>query len=264
MFRNPHSILITGASSGIGAALAHHYAGPGISLFIGGRDAQRLEAVATLCRAAGAKVYLHQGDICDYEATRSWIMQANTLAPLSLVIANAGAAIGSADVKGLHEAAVRSFDINVNGIFNTVHPALEVMAERRPYPVQNAQVALMSSIMGYAGVARSPAYATSKATIKHYGEALRGTFRAMGIGVSVICPGYVETALTSQNTSPMPFLIPVDKAAAIIARGLERNKARITFPWQVVIIARLLMNLPAFLVDRINQPWGVPRMERDQ
>ena len=118
--------------------------------------------------------------------------------------------------------------------------------------------------MGYAGVARSPAYATSKATVKHYGEALRGTFRAMGIGISVICPGYVGTALTSRNTSPMPFLISAEKAAQIIARGLGRDKARITFPWQVVIIARVLMNLPAFLLDRINQPWGVPRMERDQ
>ena len=163
--------------------------------------------------------------------------------------------------RGLHSAAVNSFNINVNGVFNTVHPALEVMSTRRPYPVRNAQVAIMSSVMGYAGMARSPAYSSSKAAIKHYGQALRGAFRGMGIGVSVICPGYVASALTARNTSTMPFLISADKAADIIAKGLARDKPHITFPWQMALITRLAINLPGFLVDKVNKPWGVPRLE---
>jgi short-subunit dehydrogenase len=135
------------------------------------------------------------------------------------------------------------------------------MSERRPYPVRNAQVAVMSSVMGYLGTARSPAYSSSKAAVKHYGQALRGAFRGMGIGVSVICPGYVASAITDLNASPMPFLVSGDRAAAIIARGLARDKPRITFPWQVVLIARLAINLPGFLVDRLNKPWGVARLE---
>jgi short-subunit dehydrogenase len=189
-----------------------------------------------------------------------WIYSCNDDCPLNLVIANAGAALGATEVKGLHQAAVDSFKINVNGVFNTIHPALEVMAQRRPYPVCNAQVALMSSVMGYAGTARSPAYSSSKAAVKHYGQALRGAFRGMGIGVTVICPGYVSSGMID-GAARMPFQISAEQAAAIIAKGLERDQARITFPWQMVLLARLAINLPGFLVDRINKPWGVQRLE---
>lgn len=261
MFSSPKSILITGASSGIGAALALHYAAPGVTLFISGRDQQRLDAVAQQCRNSGASVSVWVGDVIDETGLKDWIYSCNDDCPLNLVVANAGVALGATEVKDLHQAAVDSFHINVNGVFNTVHPALEVMSQRRPYPVCNAQVAVMSSVMGYAGMARSPAYSSSKAAVKHYGQALRGAFRGMGIGVSVICPGYVSSALTSRNKSRMPFLISAEKAAAIIAKGLARNQARITFPWQMVLITRLAINLPGFIVDRINQPWGVPRLE---
>jgi len=261
MYDNPNSILITGASSGIGLALAQHYAAQGTTLFLSGRDAARLEASAQSCRDLGAEVSTWVGDVTDEAGMRDWIQASDSHRPLNLVIANAGVALGSTRVSGLHQAAVDSFAINVGGVFNTVHPALEVMSLRRPYPLQNAQVAVMSSVMGYAGMARSPAYSSSKATVKHYGQALRGAFAGMGIGVSVICPGYVASALTDRNASPMPFLIDADKAAKIIARGLARNKARITFPWQMVLITRLAINLPAFLADRLNKPWGVPKLE---
>ncbi|MDX1736407.1 MAG: SDR family NAD(P)-dependent oxidoreductase [Halioglobus sp.] len=258
MYQDPQSILITGASSGIGEALALHYAAPDITLFLGGRNAERLEAVAERCRDNGAEVACRVGDVTDETGIGHWIRDCDTRRPLNLVIANAGVALGAGEVEGLHRAAVDSFHINVNGVFNTVHPALEVMASRRPYPVTDAQVALMSSVMGYVGTARSPAYSASKAAVKHYGQALRGAFRDMGIGISVICPGYVASAMITRK---MPFLIEADRAADIIARGLARNKARITFPWQVMLLARIVSNLPGFLEDRLNKPWGVPRLD---
>lgn len=260
-YSNPRAILITGASSGIGTALALHYAAPGISLYISGRDQQRLNDAAQQCRDLGASVSTWVGDVTDESGLKNWIIACDEEQPLNLVIANAGVALGATEVHGLHRAAVDSFNINVTGVFNTVHPALEVMSTRRPYPIRNAQVAVMSSVMGYAGMARSPAYSSSKAAVKHYGQALRGAFRGIGIGVSVICPGYVSSALTARNTSTMPFLISAEKAADIIARGLARGKPRITFPWQMVLLTRLAINLPGFLADRLNQPWGVPRLE---
>ena len=260
-FANPACILITGASSGIGEALALHYAKPDVLLCLTGRDEKRLADVAEQCEMRGAQVRQWIGDVTDEAGIRDWIFQCDAYKPLNLVIANAGVGFGAIQVDQLHDAAKRSFEINVNGVFNTIHPALEVMSKRKPYPVSQAQVAIMSSIMGYVGMARSPAYSSSKATAKHYGQALRGAFRAMGIGVSVICPGYVETALTAANASKMPFIIPADQAAKIIAKGLAKDKGRITFPWQVVVIARVLMNLPYFIVDRINKPWGVPKLE---
>ncbi len=264
MFENPSSILITGASSGIGKALAEHYAADGITLFLGGRNSARLTEIANRCSALGAEVHTWVGDVTDDEGMKQWIVASDEQCPLNLVIANAGVALGAARVEGLHQAAIDSFDANVVGMFNTVHPALERMSLRRPYPVKNAQVAVMSSVMGYAGMARSPAYSSSKAAAKHYGQALRGAFRAMGIGVTVICPGYVSTELTSRNTSPMPFVMSAEKAAGIIARGLAKNKARITFPWQMTLLARVVINLPNLLVDRLNQPWGAPRLEKTE
>ncbi|MEH6567703.1 MAG: SDR family NAD(P)-dependent oxidoreductase [Halioglobus sp.] len=263
MRQHPKSILITGASSGIGEALAHHYACAGTTLFICGRNADRLNAVAQQCEERGAEVSTWVGDVSDEQGIKTWIYACDQHCPLNLVIANAGIALGSTTVEGLHQAAVDSFQINVTGVFNTVHPALEVMSQRRPYPVIDGQVAMMSSVMGYVGMARSPAYSSSKAAVKHYGEALRGTFRGMGIGVSVICPGYVASSMTAPNTSTMPFLISAEKAAHIIARGLARDKARITFPWQMVMITRFCLNLPAFIADRLNKPWGVARMENN-
>lgn len=257
---DPTSILITGASSGIGEALARHYAATGVTLYLNGRDETRLASVADACASVGAEVRTWTGDVTDAQGVRTWIQQCDAEARLNLVIANAGVALGSVDVAGLHDAAIRSYEINVTGAFNTIHPALEVMSQRE-YPVADAQVAVMSSVMGYLGMARSPAYSSSKGTLKLYGQALRGAFRNMGIGVSVICPGYVQSRLTARNTSYMPFLMTADRAAGIIARGLSRNKARITFPWQMMLIARFASMLPNVLVDRLNRPWGVPRLE---
>jgi short-subunit dehydrogenase len=257
-FENPRSILITGASSGIGAALARHYAGVGITLCISGRNEARLRQVAAHCEALGASVHCWVGDVSDEAGLRQWISECDGQCPLNLVIANAGVALGAREVVGLQQAAVDSFRINVGGVFNTIHPALELMAQRRPYPCTDAQVAIISSVMGYLGTARSPAYSSSKAAIKAYGESLRGALRGMGIGVSVVCPGYVASAMM---TRPMPFMLAADTAAKIIARGLARDQGRITFPWQVRLLARLVINLPYWLLDRLNQPWGVPRLE---
>ncbi len=256
----PKSILITGASSGIGAALARHYAQAGVTLFLGGRDAQRLEAVAADCRARGAEAHAHPSDVADAEAMRAWVEGSDATAPLNLVVANAGIALGATSVDGLHEAAVDSFAINVGGILNVVHPAVACMA-KRGQPVTDGQIAIMSSIMGYVGVARSPAYSYSKGTARLYGQSLRGALRHMGVRVSVICPGYVDTPLNQYNTSPMPFMVTSEKAAEIIAKGLARNKGRITFPWQIRLIGRVLHCLPNALVDRINIPWGRPPLE---
>jgi len=259
-YPHPTSILITGASSGIGEGLALHYAAPGNTLFLNGRNDERLQAVAEACREKGAEAYGEVVDVTDDEAMKTWIVASNAKAPLNLVIANAGVAAGSNTVEELHGAAIGCYDVNVQGVFNTVHPALTEMA-KRPYPVQDAQIGIVSSVMGYVGTARSPAYSSSKAAMSSYGQALRGKFRGMGIGVTVICPGYVRSRLMGKNMKGYPFMVEVEQATNTIAKALVRNKARITFPWQVLLLARLAVNLPGFLADRLNKPWGVKPLE---
>jgi NADP-dependent 3-hydroxy acid dehydrogenase YdfG len=240
----PGTVLITGASSGIGAALALAYAAPGVTLALGGRDPDRLAAVAADCRARGAAVATATVDVTDRDRMTEWIDAADRVAPLILVIANAGISAGTGDGGESAAQARRIFAVNVDGVLNTIHPALERMRPRRA-----GQIAIMSSLAGFRGFPGAPAYCAGKAAVRVLGEALRGELAADGIGVSVVCPGYVESPMTAVNRFPMPLLMPADRAARIIRRGLDRNRGRIAFPWPIYAIVRLLAALPVAWVD---------------
>jgi NADP-dependent 3-hydroxy acid dehydrogenase YdfG len=241
---NPSAILITGASSGIGSALARLYAAPGVYLALGGRDSGRLNAVVEACRAAGAEAEGTVVDVTDQAAMATWIAAADTRHPLDLVIANAGISAGTGGGGKTAEQARRIFETNVDGVAHTVWPALEQMTPRGA-----GQIALMSSLAGFRGFPGAPAYCASKAAVRVWGEALRGALASSGVGVTVICPGYVRSPMTAINDFPMPFLMDAARAAAIIRRGLARNKARLMFPWPLAAITWLLWVLPPGWVD---------------
>ncbi|SMF83377.1 Short-chain dehydrogenase [Tistlia consotensis] len=242
---DPRHVLITGASSGLGAALARAYAAPGLRLSLGGRDAGRLEAVAADCRAAGAEADAAAVDVTDREGLHAWIAEADAAQPLDLVIANAGISAGTGR-EGFESAAQtrRILATNVEGLVETVLPAIERMKARR-----RGQLALMASLAGYRGFPGAPAYCASKAFVKVWGEALRGHLRPEGIAVSTICPGYVATPMTEVNSFPMPFLMSPERAARIIRRGLARDRARIAFPWPTAFGAWLAGALPPAWTD---------------
>lgn len=242
----PSSVLISGASNGIGAALARAYAPDCRHLALGGRDADRLEAVANRCRALGAQVSATIVDVTDHAATAAWVAGADA----DLVIANAGISAGTGGGGESDEQVRRIFAVNVDGVFNTIHPAIAVLRTRTPSPAgRRGQVAIMSSLAGFRGFAGAPAYCASKAAVKVYGEALRPDLGAQGIGLSVICPGYVHSAMTAANDFHMPFLMDADRAADIIKRGLARNAARIAFPWPMHMAAWLAGALPPSWLD---------------
>jgi short-subunit dehydrogenase len=245
----PRSILITGASSGIGAALAAVHAAPGIHLTLGGRDAARLAATASVCRAAGAIVRAAAIDVTDHQAMAAWITTTDQVQPLDLVIANAGVSGrgGDAGLSGGETAAARGrwiLAVNVTGTFNTVEPALAPMVRRG-----RGQIALMSSLASFRGMPSAPAYAASKAAVRSYGEGLAARLRRHGVQVSVICPGFVATPLTRGNPFPMPGLVSAERAALIIKAGLERGRRQIAFPWHAHLAIRLLAALPASVAD---------------
>ena len=241
---NPTSILITGASSGLGAALAEAYAAPGVHLTLGGRDATRLEATAQRCRAAGAEVISEAIDVVDARTTARWVEAADESRALDLVIANAGISAGGRTTGENAEQVRRIFAVNVDGLINTVLPAISPMVRRR-----RGQIALMASLAGYRGLPGAPAYCASKAAVKVFGEALRGELASEGVGVSVICPGYVDTPMTQRNRFPMPLLMDAPRAAQLIKRRLAKNKARIAFPWPMAALVWLLQALPPGAID---------------
>lgn len=240
------SVLITGASSGLGAGLARHFARPGVTLHLSGRDADRLEAVAAQCRGRGARALFALLDVADQAATAAWVRAAEAARPLDLVIANAGISAGTSGGGETDEQIRRIFAVNVDGVFNTVLPALPFLTARR-----RGQVGIMSSLAGFRGFPGAPAYCASKAAVRVWGEALRGELAPAGVGVSVICPGFVETPMTAVNRFRMPFLMDVERASAIMARGLEADRGRIAFPLPMHLMTRIVACLPSAWIDRL-------------
>lgn len=221
-----NSIVITGASSGIGEALALDYAAPGVALALSGRDSARLEAVAAACRAKGATVDAGAIDVADRAASAAWLTRFDDAHPVDLVIANAGISIDK-DNSSLNDFSVvrTTIDVNVFGVFNTVEPLVgRLMARGR------GQIAVVSSLAGFIGLPYSASYNASKACVRVWGESIRYVLKKSGVGVSVICPGFVVSRITAEAPFPMPFLMTAARASRIIRRGLERNRARIAFP----------------------------------
>ena len=242
--RSPRTVLITGASSGIGEALALHYAARGAALALTGRDRPRLDAVARACRARGAEVLAEAADATDAPAMERFIAEAERFRPLELMIANAGISAGSGFAGESPEQARRIFAVNLDGVLNSVLPALPHLRARR-----RGQIALMSSLASFRGFPGAPAYCASKAAVRVWGEGLRPLLAAEGIGVSVICPGFVTSRMTEANAFPMPFLMDSGRAARIIAEGLAANRARIAFPLPMRLASWMLAALPPGLTD---------------
>ena len=241
MVTYPKTILITGASSGIGEALALHYAGDGVLLALTGRNAKRLEEVAKACEVKGARVHQAVLDVTARDMMHKWIMDLEVRFGFDLVIANAGISGGTAGQEGAEDSAQIHyiFDVNVRGVFHTIDPVIPSMVRRG-----KGQIGIVSSLAGYRGFPGAPAYSASKAAVKVYGEGLRGALYGTGVGVSVICPGFVKSRMTDANDYKMPFMVPAEKAAKIIAQGLAKNKGRIAFPWQTAFAAWCFSILP--------------------
>lgn len=242
----PQNILITGANSGIGRALAELYAAPGIRLFLTGRDVERLTEVSAACEVRGAQVLCRSIDITDREAVAGFVQEAEAAAPLDLVVANAGISGGSGDGTEADEQVRRLFAVNVDGVFNTIHPAIAPMMARG-----RGQLAIVSSLAGIRGLPGSPGYSATKAAVRVYGEGLAGVLADSGVKVSVVCPGFIRTPLTDHNPYKMPFLMEPEKAAQIIKRGLRKNSGRIAFPWPTYMGAWLLAAVPDALAARL-------------
>ena len=245
---NPRSILITGASSGLGQALAFSYAREGRFLFLTGRHIKRLEETAAICQTKGAVVNFKSIEITNANEMYKWINEIGSTMTIDLVIANAGISLGPtiSDVVEADEQIKNIFDTNVNGTLNTVLPALKHMSKNG-----KGQIALMSSMAGFRGLPGAAAYCSTKAAIRVFGEGLKISAADSGIDISVICPGYVETSMTAKNDFYMPFIMTPESAANRIRKGLNRKKSRIAFPKRMYFLLWVIQLLPIFLVDLV-------------
>jgi short-subunit dehydrogenase len=242
--KNPNIILITGATSGIGAALAVEYAERGVKLLLIGRDMPRLAEVEQRCRAKGAAVKTAAIDVTDRDKLQHQILVWDDQEAIDLVIANAGISGGGLIENSDHQSRFEAvIDINVMGSVYTITPLISRMRSRK-----KGQIALLSSLAGFRGLPSAAAYSTSKVAMRALGQSLRPLLARDNIGVSVIHPGFVKTPLTDVNGFYMPFLMTPEKSATIIRDGLAANKATVAFPWPMYVMARLMALMPSALL----------------
>ena len=245
----PPHVAVTGASSGLGAALAEWHARQGARLSLFGRDRVRLGQCADRCKALGAEVAPYSCDVLDAAEMTRRLIEADDLAPVTHLIANAGigGSVALAPACGESGDAARLLiATNMTGLVNTLTPLLPRMVERR-----DGRIGIISSLAGYSGLPRSPAYSASKAAARVYGEGLRRLLEPSGVSVTVVCPGFIDTPMSASLPMRRPFLVSSDKAAAQIADAMARRKAEISFPWQLALTMQLGLWLPRPVADRL-------------
>jgi NAD(P)-dependent dehydrogenase (short-subunit alcohol dehydrogenase family) len=235
-------VLVTGASSGIGRALSVALAAPGSTLHLGGRDAARLHSVAEDCRAKGAAALPRVVSVTDAAAMDDWVAGAG---PLDLVIANAGISGGTSGTIE-NEAQTRAiFATNLDGMLNTVLPALAVMAGQPPGPGGvRGRIAVVASVAACVPGPGAPAYCASKAAVDSWVVATAPSARRQGIRMTSLCPGFIVSPMTADNDFPMPGIMSAERAAGIMLRAIRLDMTRCAFPAWIATGARLAALLP--------------------
>jgi short-subunit dehydrogenase len=249
-------VFLTGASSGIGEALARHYAGLGATL---GLVARRGELLETLKSSLASPCASYACDVRDHGAMQA--AAADFIAKHGvpdIVIGNAGVSWGTLTENARDAGTFREvLEVNVTGLVNTFQPFVAPMRSRA-----SGSLVGIASVAGLRGIPGATAYSASKAAAINYLEGLRVELRSSGVQVTTICPGYIATPMTARNPYRMPFILEADDAARRFARAIAARRSSVIIPWQMAIVGRLLRLLPDGLYDRAAAKAGrKPRKE---
>ena len=243
--RAPRTVVISGASSGLGLALARHYLRNGASV---AAIARRDELLQSLSAEFPAQVHVYALDVRDAAAMQAAAQDfiAHHGAP-DIVIANAGVSVGTLTEYAEDLAAFQQvLDTNVMGMVATFQPFIAAMRDAK-----RGTLAGIASVAGFRGLPGASAYSASKAAAITYLESLRVELHGSGVRVVTICPGYIRTPMTDINPYPMPFMLEPDEAARRMARVIEQGKSFAVVPWQMAIVGRALKWLPNWLYDTL-------------
>lgn len=246
------TIVITGASKGVGAALAAAYAAPEVRLLLIARDVLRAEAVARTCQDRGATVEVALIDVRDAERLAATICAFDAVRPVDLIVANAGieASLGPDRTAETLAASVEQIRVNFEGVVATVTPLLDRMRQRR-----QGAIVLVSSLAALEPLADQPIYSGTKAAVAAWGQALRAWLRPSGVTVTVAYPGFVPTGMKEAYRGPRPYEVSAAWAARRIAAGVARGRPAVMFPWQLVWLIRLGHLVPGPIRDAVIDRW---------
>jgi hypothetical protein len=242
---DPRFVVITGASSGLGLALARHYLERGA---IVATIARRRELLQNLSEQFPEQVYVYALDVRDAAAMQVAAQDFITRCGVpDIVIANAGVSIGTLTRHTEdNDVFQHVMDVNVMGVVKTFQPFMEAMCK-----AGRGRLAGIASVAGFRGLPGAGAYSASKAALISCLESLRIELRSSGVKVVTICPGYIRTPMTDINPYPMPFMLDADEAARRIARVIEQGKSFAVVPWQMALVGRVLKWLPNWLYDAL-------------
>lgn len=260
MAKQPQTIVITGASGGIGSELALAYAAPGRRLALLARNRHKLETLALRCSDAGAHVHLVTMDVRDRLALRRTLQAFDDQYPVDLLIANAGITCGVAPSSGLEdpEEAHRLTEVNYTAAVEAAEAVLPGMRARNC-----GQIVFLSSLAGLRALPDMPSYSATKAAVAAYGAALRGQLRGTGIHVSVVFPGFVTSAMSQRHQGPKPLEISAVRASKKIVKGIQRRRSVIAFP---KVLVGLIWLQKTFLIPRLSDwtmSWFPARIDPD-
>ena len=248
MFWKDKIVFLTGASSGIGEALALEIAKRGATLGLLARREELLKELADKCERSGGKARCFSVDVTDADAVAD---AAETLrkefGKIDVLIANAGIGGNNSETRNLNaEAVAKVININLLGAVNAVSAVLPQMLKN-----ESGQLVAISSLAGFRGLPKSAAYSASKAGMTAFFESVRLDVQVKGISVTIIQPGFIKTPLTSGRNNKMPFLMELEDAIPLFLRAIENRKRFAAFPWQLATFVRLGKIFPAWLYDRI-------------
>lgn len=238
-------IIITGASSGLGLALAQHYLEQGATV---GVIARRAELLQSLFEKFPRQVYRYPLDVRDAVAMQAMARDFTARVGVpDIVIANAGVSVGTlTEYAEDLDAFQQVLDINVLGMAKTFQPFVAAMRDER-----RGTLVGIASVAGFRGLPGAGAYSASKAAAISCLESLRVELHDSGVKVVTLCPGYIKTPMTDANPYPMPFILDAGEAAKRMARAIERQSAYAVIPWQMAVVGGVLKWLPRWLYDRL-------------
>lgn len=242
------TVFLTGASSGIGEALAVALAKRGAILGLLARRGDLLEKIKKECEISGGAARVFACDVTDEDAVLAAADEFFAeFDRIDILIANAGIGGNNAETRSLKPLAVKKvIDINLMGAVNAVHAVLPRMLKKG-----SGHIVAISSLAGFRGLPKSAAYSASKAGMTAFFESVRLDVKHQGVDVTIIQPGFIKTPLTSGREAKMPFLMELDDAIPLFIKAIEKKKRFAAFPWQLATVVRAGKFMPSWLYDRI-------------
>lgn len=247
----PKKAFITGASSGIGKAVAEELAKRGYELVLAARRTDSLSEICVEINSRGGKASFVECDVTSPDSMRNAVSFAvQNLGAINLAFLNSGVSGTKAFIELDVESARSVFEVNVFGLLNGFEALIPLMKGT------GATIAAVTSLADARGFPYSSTYSASKAAASHFVEGARMELKNAGINVVTIKPGFVRSEMTDKNNFYMPFIMPADRAANIIIDGLEKGKKRIAFPWQMAIMSYCVKAMPSFIFEAMFSRWS--------